>query len=911
MLAPGTRLESYEVLSLLGSGGMGEVYRAHDTKLGRAVAIKVVSEAFTGDPERVARLEREAQMLASLNHPHIATIHGLEHAGTTQFLVMELVEGESLAERLAHGPLPVAEALTIARQVADALEAAHDKGIIHRDLKPANIALTSDGHVKVLDFGLAKAFEPVGAGSVSMSPTLSLGVTQAGMILGTAAYMSPEQARGKPADRRSDVWAFGCVLYEMLTGHRSFDGEDVAVVLASVIKGEPDWSAVPPEVSRPIVALLRGCLEKDRRKRVADMGAVLFVIDHAPQLVERVVEHAASRAEQATPASRQSWSRVAATIVLSLVLGIIGTVGVMALLGSFARVESPQPARFVITLPPEQQIRPPGGDVNIAISADGRRVVFVASTSAEGPLILREIDQPDAVAIRGVAGRYPFFSPDGRWVGFFANGELKKVSVTGGAAITLTRITGGARGGTWGPNNTIVFATNAPGTGLMTVSASGGEPKPLTKPLQGERLHIDPAFLPGGRAVLFVITGASPEQSQVGVLDIGTGERKTLVRGGGNAAYVDSGHLIYAALGTLRAAPFDVDRLALLGDAIPVVEAVGTAGGGAAEFAVSRNGVLVYQPSGAEADAKRSLVWVDRRGQEQAIAAPRRSYVSARLSPDGTRVALDIRDEENDTWVWDLTRATMTRLTFEPTLDGAPVWTPDSNRIVFASDRSGIPNLFWRAADGTGSDERLTTSTNLQVPQAITTDGKTLVLREDLSGTGRDLRLLTLDPAKTDRKGETKNLLDSRFNEDGAAVSPDGKWIVYYSNDSGQNQVYVRPFPNVGNGRWQVSTDGGARPAWSPTGRELFYLAADNATLMAVPVSITPSFSAGTPTKLFTGPWYSGQTAHSYDVSRDGQRFLMIKEETAAATSAAPPPSRLVFVMNWAEELKRSVPVPK
>ena len=595
-LAVGTRLGPYEIQSALGAGGMGEVYRARDTKLGRDVALKVVAESFTHDPERVARFQREAQLLASLNHPHIATIYGLEEAhpstrsaGSGQealhFLAMELVEGATLAERLKAGPIPVAEALAMARQVADALQAAHEKGIIHRDLKPANIALTAEGQVKVLDFGLAKALE-ASPGDASASPTLSLAATQAGVILGTAAYMAPEQARGKPVDKRSDVWAFGCVLYEMLTGTRAFEGEDISDTLANMLKIDPDWQALPSDVPTQIMTLLRGCLEKDRRKRVADIAVALFVLDEVgrvPQLVRRSLGEDGSGPAEGAESSGQDPAQVHAEVdaavsttrremarsmrrrvafvgaAAACVTGAIAGAGVWWSM----RPAPPRVVRTEVTTASAVALSLQGADRDIAITPDGSRVVYRGTNQ----LLVRALDQLEPDVLSGLsAPRGVFISPDGQWVGFNDGGTLKKVAITGGPPVTITPVDGpNPRGATWGPDGTIVFATNAPPTGLQRVSAAGGDPMVLTKPdrERGELDHVWPEFLPGGEAVLFTVTavGGGLDNAQIAVLDLRTGTSKVLIRGGSHAHYVPTGHLVYGVAGTLRAVAFDLGRL--------------------------------------------------------------------------------------------------------------------------------------------------------------------------------------------------------------------------------------------------------------------------------------------------------------------------------------------------------------
>ncbi len=905
-LTPGTRLGVYDIVAPLGAGGMGEVYRARDAKLGRDVALKILPDTVAQDTDRIARFKREAQVLAALNHPHIAAIYGFDEAGTTQFLVLELVEGETLADRLKRGPIPVDETIVVARQIAEALEEAHEKGIIHRDLKPANVAFTAKDQVKVLDFGLAKlAAAPAGAAasSASMSPTLTTpAMTAMGMILGTAAYMSPEQAKGRDADKRSDLWAFGCVVFEMLTAKRAFEGEDITDTIAAIMRGEPDWKALPAETPANVRLLVELCLTKDRRQRAADIAVAQFLLGDRATL-----SPASASSETAPPATVAAPARTGRPWTMAIASGVACTA--LAVLAAWLVLhQTPQKLqsmRFSIVPPATEPFNIQGFYRNLAISPDGTHVVYVAGS--ESQLMVRAIDQLEAVPLRGItSAAFPFISPDGRWVGFAASagGELKKVSTTGGPPITLCRFPGTFRGASWGPDDTIVFATNDTSTGLFAVSSGGGEPKVLTKPdtSHGELDHLFPFTLPGGHAVLFTISASGGnDNAQVAVLDLKTGQRKTLVRGGSDAVYVDTGHLVYASAGTLRAVRFDPSRLEVLSDPVPVLEQVTTLGTGAADFRVSQNGTLVYVPGTLNGGgAARSLVWVNRQGREEPTNAPPRTYFMARLSPDGTRVALDIRDQESDIWIWDLGRQTLTRLTFDPRTDGFPVWTPDGKRIVFGSERAGAGNVYWQAADGTGTVERLVTSPNPQLPTSIAPDGKSLVVQDTNPKTLFDLMLLTLDGSR-----RIEPLVQTAFAENSGEISPDGHWLAYQSNESGRTEVYVRSFPKVDGGRWQISTGGGSRPAWSPTGRELFYLG-QNLAMMAVAVLTAPTFSAGNPSKLFDGQWFAPPGTRPYDVSRDGQRFLMIKDAMSSGSTGASP--TITVVLNWFEELKARVP---
>jgi serine/threonine-protein kinase len=914
-LASGSRLGPYEVIAQIGAGGMGEVYQAKDSRLKRDVALKVLPDSFAQDPDRLARFQREAELLATLNHPNIAGIYGLEESNGVRALVLELVEGPTLADRIAQGPIPIDEALLIAGQIADALEAAHEKGVIHRDLKPANIKVTSDDKVKVLDFGLAKMLEtPVAPAALSMSPTLSVHATYAGVILGTAAYMSPEQARGKAVDKRTDIWAFGCVLYEMLTGKAPFRGEDVAEVIGAIIHKEVAWDRLHTSTPAAVRMVLARCLEKDPKERVRDIGDVRLALEGA-------FDVASPATPQTLSAPRQPlWRRVAFVGVPALVIG-----GVIA--GGATWIaegpSSPQPVRFTIVPPATQPLAIHGFHHDLAITPDGRHIVYrtgLAGTPGAGrsegtQLAVRSLDQLDARVLTGITAiRGPFVSPDGRWIGFFGGtgggGELKKVSILGGPPITLCKYTGIPGEASWGPDDTIIFATGDETTGLLSVAGGGGEPRVLTTPdrARGEADHLQPFILPGGRAVVFTISPAqarSADNAQIAVLDLKTGQKKVLIRGGSDARYVNTGHLVYAASGTLRAVRFDLGRLEVTSDPVPVVEKVTMSGvNGMADYALSQSGTLAYVPGGAGGDVARSLTWVTRQGKEDPIKAAPRAYQLARISPDGTRVALEARDQENDIWVWDLKRETLERLTFDPGVDQRPVWTPDSRRILFSSVRGGVQNLYWQAADGSGTIERLTTSQHPQSPVSISPDG-TRVLFEEFATT-TDVGMLTLTTGTAPVPRPTEPLLQTKFNERNAEVSPDGRWVAYQSNESGLNQVYVRPFPKVDLGRRQVSSGIGSRPVWARSGHELFYT--DVGALWAVIVQTTGAvFSAGNPTRLFaTAPYYTGTNDRAFDVSADGQRFLMIKNASVQDVTASSP--SLVVVEHWTEELKQRVP---
>ena len=908
-LALGTRLGPYEITGQVGAGGMGEVFRARDTKLNRDVAIKVLPDSFASDSERLARFNREAQTLAALNHPHIAQIYGLEESAGVRALVMELVEGEDLSQRIARGAVPLDEALLIATQIAEALEAAHEQGIVHRDLKPANIKVTPDGVVKVLDFGLAKV-APVealaGQAGVTASPTITSPamMTGIGVILGTAAYMAPEQAKGRPADKRSDIWAFGCVLYEMLTGKRPFDGEDVSDTLANVLKIDPDWSALPSEIPPAIRTLLQSCLTKDRRRRVADISTALFVLEKTAVLAAPV---------SVAPGHRRPLWRGVAPAVAALVTSSV--VGAGLWFAARARQETPpRLSRLQVTPSGTAALTINGTDRDLAITPDGSRLIYVGSRGTPGGaqtqggtrLFVRALDSLEPVAVFTGAPRGPFVSPDGEWIGFIDGGVLKKVPMTGGPAVVVaTTDAPTPLGATWGPDDTIIFATTNGATGLQQVAAAGGPTTVLTRPdgARGEADHLWPERLPGRRAVLFTITAVTGglDAAQVAVLDMETGKYTVLVRGGSHAHYVTSGHLVYATAGTLRAVPFDLTRLETRGTPVPIERNVVTTANGAVDAVVAGDGTLAYVAGDAVAQPTRTLVWVDRKGSETPIMAPPRGYTQPRLSPDGTRVAVFAADQALDLWMFDLGRTTFTSVTSSQGVDFFPVWTPNGQRLIFSSQRTGPGNLFWQTADRAGAAERLTESPNIQRPTAVSPDGGLLIFTETVATTGEDVMQLTLDGAHS-----VTPLVQTAFTERNGVISPDGRWLAYESNDSSQFEIFVVPFPEVSGGRWPVSTAGGTRPLWARSGQELFYVSPTGA-VMRVGVERGPSWVATKPTLVvregyFTIPPNPGRT---YDISADGQRFLMIKEAGAGGAAA---PASLIVVQHWVEELKRLVP---
>ncbi|HSC28680.1 MAG TPA: protein kinase, partial [Vicinamibacterales bacterium] len=733
---------------------------------------------------------REAETLAALNHPNIAQIYGLERSAAMPAIVMELVEGPTLADRIRTGPLSLDEALPIARQIADALDAAHGRGIVHRDLKPANVKVTDDGIVKVLDFGLAKAVEPPGEPTSEManSPTLTAHPTQMGVVLGTAAYMAPEQATGKLVDRRADIWAFGCVLYEMLTGRRAFGGEDVSNTLVGVLGSSVDWTSLPAGTPPAIRTLLRRCLEKDRKRRLADAADARLEIDDA--LAAPADEPDASPAGQVTASRTSKWLAAAAGLVAG------------GLLAGLAVWRVPAPAapltRFLAAPASGGSIFIASTSPDVAISRDAAHMV-VSFSPGGGELAVRARDSLEVTPLAGLRQAFgPFISPDGTWVGFhdYGDGFLKKVSILGGPTVTICEVgASGMRGASWAEDDTIVFGTIA-SSGLWQVPAGGGEPVEISRADPGTN-HVWPEILPGEDAVLFTI--ASESGFDIALLDLERREHTILIPGGSYPRYAASGHIVYGVSGALRAVGFDLQRRRVTTSSIPVLDNVVTKSSGAADFALARDGSLVYI-RGAAADAKRTLVWVDRDGQEEPIEAPPRPYSYPRISPDGSRVALDVRDLENDIWIWDLARERLARLTFDPGTDRTPVWTPTGDRIAFSSERNGgKANLFWQAADGTGTADRLTESVNQQIPMSFNHDGTELIFVENRATW--DLMAVSLK----DGNRVARPLVQTPFLDWGGEVSPNGRWIAYQSSESGRFDVYVRPFPDVDQGRWQVS----------------------------------------------------------------------------------------------------------
>jgi len=896
-LAIGSRLGPYEVLGSLGAGGMGEVYRARDTKLGRDVAIKVLPASLTSDPERLARFSREAQILASLNHPNIAGIHHVEETTDGPAIVMELVEGETLADRIAQGPIPVDETLAIARQIAEALEAAHEQGIIHRDLKPANIKLRPDGTVKVLDFGLAKLAETSSSrtSDISLSPTITSPamMTGVGVLLGTAAYMSPEQAKGKPADKRSDIWAFGCVLYEMLTGRRVFDAEDVTETLAFVLTRVPDWTVLPAGTPPSIARLLHRTLARNPRERLSDMSAARLDIDEALS--------AASNAPAPIAAGTHPLRnrRVAAAFVAVILAGLVSTTIVWTL-------SSPQPSplltlRFTLSPPEGWTVAMETGgtgaaNLPVAISPDGRHIVMVARDAGRhSRLWVRSLDSLAARELVSTDDAVsPFWSPDSRFVAFFANGKLKKVDISGGLPVTLCT-TESLNSGSWSRSGTIVFARagNAGGGALLKVSQSGGVPAAATTLGTGEALHIRPVFLPDGRRFLYVATTLGGERTvYVGSLD-SSDRHRVLNQQVGNVA-VANGNLLFLQESTLLAQRFDVASGLLRGEPVPIADQLQVSGNDVpvGDFSVSETGILVYQTG--EGAMGSTLTWLDRSGKALGTVGSRARYTDIELSPDGLRATASVarREPARDVWLFDVVRNAATRFTFLPAGANSSVWSPDGKYIVFSGTRSGRGDLFRKAADGTGPDQPVLVDMRNKVPWSWSPDGKFIAYSAlAISGSGGPSQLWILPLSGV---GKPYQLFDTQYATSMARFSPDGRWLAYVSNESGQGQVYVVSFPSL-TGKWQVSIDGGTQPRWRRDGKELFFLS--GGMLVAASVDgASSSFKIGAVQRLFQTRT-SGGPRSVYDVAPDGQRFLV--ETRGEETTTSP----ITVVVNWPASL--------
>jgi eukaryotic-like serine/threonine-protein kinase len=897
-LAIGSRLGAYEIVSAIGAGGMGEVYRARDTRLKREVALKILPESFASDPDRLARFQREAEVLASLSHPNIAAIHGLEESNGTRALVMELVDGETLAERIARGPIPLDEALPIARQIVEALEAAHDQGIIHRDLKPANVKLRPGGHVKVLDFGLAKLTEASGAGqagragvdAVSLSPTVTSPavMTGVGVLLGTAAYMAPEQAKGKPADKRSDIWAFGCVLYEMLTGKRAFAGEDVTDTLAAVIKGEPDWNLLPAATHSAVRRLLRRCLQKDAHSRLHDISDARIEIQEAQATTDPAVT-ILSTPSVAHRRERVTW------ILLAVAALVISALAVPATLYVRGGAYEPAITRLDVVTPPTTD------SFSFALSPDGRQLVFVADGEKGAQLWVRPLDQTMAQPLAGTEGaQYPFWSPDGLAVGFFADGKLKRVNLSGGA-VQVFADAPVPRGGTWNADGVIVFAPTTSGP-LMRVSARGGTVAPVTQLGSGQGSHRWPQFLPDGRRFLFSMVTGLPQTHGVYIGSLDGGQPKLVMPAETGAVYAAPGYLLLASQGVLMAYAFDATSGTVASQPIRVAQAVGTDDGAFhSAFSVSSQGILAHREG---AGSRRQLAWVSRMGemQDRIGSLDENAMANPELASDGQHVALNRTVEgNNDIWLIDVGRGVPTKFTFDAALDSAPIWSPDGSQIVFRSTRNGNYDLFQKIATGTVEEQPLLITSENESPLDWSRDGRFVLYSVQNPRTASDIWALPMT-------GERKPfpVLQSGFDEIQGQFSPDSRYVAYASNESGRYEIYIRTFPGTG-GKWQVSAKGGMQPRWRRDNRELFYVAPDT-RLMAVTLRVASDanrLEVSAPVALFSTRLPTGgnippggfQARAQYAIAPDG-RFLL------NMASDNPVTAPITIVQNWTAGLK-------
>jgi serine/threonine protein kinase len=905
----GTKVGSYQVLSKLGEGGMGEVWRARDTKLNRDVALKVLPAAFASDADRLVRFKREAQVLASLNHPHIGAIYGFEDDAGVHALVLELVEGPTLADRIAQGVVPLDEALSIARQIADALETAHEQGIVHRDLKPANIKLRADGTVKVLDFGLAKALEPAGASraDVTNSPTITTpAMTQVGMILGTAAYMSPEQAKGRPADKRSDVWAFGCVLFEMLTGKRAFPGDDVSDTLAAILMREPDWTALPSGVPRQIGTVIKRCLEKDRKTRIPDVSAARFLLDEAPGVL------AAPSSDVATSGRTAVGWKAASVVAVVATLGLAGV--------SFVHFREKPPAtpdlmRFEIVTPDKTTLQ------KFAVSPDGRQIAFYAvGSDGAGSVWVRSFETGESRRVVADTGPSPSitWSPDSKSLVFpsgDALNKLMKVDVSGGPPQTLTEIKSIITGGSWSRDGVIVFGSF--GGGIWQVSDAGGVASAVTAidVSRQETGHSTPVLLPDRKHFLYLRQSSLPESTGIylGSLDAKPEQQPVtrLIATGFSPAYAPSpdpkvGYVLFLRENALLAQPFDPVSLQMAGEQVRVADHLRSIFEFGA-FGVSDNGVLAYQIGDAIGANPLQLTWFDRQGANLGAAMARGYYLSMRLSPDSSRVAvtrMDLSSVSSNIWLHDFARNTPTRFTSERVGDANPAWAPDGTHVAYDSLRSGRSGLYQKASNGAGGEVVLLEPSGRRDLNDWSRDGRFLLYSQVDSKTRSDLWVLPLDGNR-----QPQRYVSSGFNETQGQFSPDGHWIAYVSDENGRTEIFVRPFPLAADsGQWTVSNSGGVAPRWRRDGKELLFLTPDFRTVMAVEVSYTPSLKIGVPVPVFKAtisnrvPTGGGDSYNfNWDVTADGKKFLL----ATAATQENVPQPPVSVVLNWTALLKK------
>ncbi|MEO8097575.1 MAG: protein kinase [Acidobacteriota bacterium] len=891
-LSIGDKLGHYEIVAPLGKGGMGEVYRALDTQLEREVAVKVLPYAMANDPERLARFDREAKILAALNHPNIAVIYGLVESSGQRALVMELVQGETLADRIKRGALPQDESLTVARQIAEALEAAHEKNIVHRDLKPGNVMITPAGVVKVLDFGLAAMASPASSvsGDPNNSPTLTLSMTQAGTIMGTAAYMSPEQAAGATVDRRADIWSYGVVLWEMLTGKRLFDGgESISHTLADVLRAPIN---LEPIRSAPVRKLLKRCLDRSLKTRLQSIAEARIAIDEIQSTPESPAQPSGAglQPEAASRAARLPWA-----------IAAVALAAVTALATIHFR-ETPPELRLVNTtlLPPDNADYDFSAPFAMpAISPDGTRIVYGAKAKdGKQQLWLRRLDSATAQPLPGTeSAATPFWSPDSRWVAFGQENRLKKIDIQGGPPVPITDITNALRGGSWNADGVILFSINGTDSPVFRVAASGGAAARAT-PAGGRQ----PWFLPDGRHFLYIDSKAGDMPVHVGSLDEPTKAGKVVAQAHSPAAFA-LGHLLYLRENTLMAQPFDVDQLATTGEAMPIAEGILTYTNlwRIPVFAVSPAGLLVYATGASRGQSR--LVWKDRTGRVLGNLGDWTGRIGGiSLSPDGKRLAANMIDRSgnDDLWIFDVARGIPTRFTFDPKNDLEPHWSPDGNTLYFGSDRKGRFDLFRKASNGTGTEELLLEDSVSKYVSSVSPDGKLLLFRRNGEKTGSDLLILLLTPTQggapgEPRKVEPKVFLQTPFNELRAQFSPDGQLVAYQSNESGVTQVYAAPFPGPG-GKRQISADGGGLPRWRRDGKEIFYVTQDG-QLMAAEVAVrNGTLEVGKVQKLFDGIIMS--RGITYDVAADGQKFLVVDDGVSASRP-------LTLLQNWTAALRK------
>ncbi len=877
----GMNLAHYRITAALGAGGMGEVWRAEDTRLGREVALKLLPADFAADPERLARFEREAKLLASLNHPNVATLHALEHLEGRHVLVMELVEGEGLDERIARGPIAIDEAITIALQIAEGLEAAHEKGIVHRDLKPANVRIRPDGTVKVLDFGLAKAWESEGiSGSASLSPTITQHHTKAGVLLGTAAYMAPEQARGKAVDKRADVWAFGVVVFEMLTGRPLFEGETISDVLAAVLTRQFDHGALPEATPPSIRALLRRCLERNPKNRLHDIADARIVID---EVLSGRSEPAATASTATRSPTRAPWLIAGASVVVAALAILLARPAVWS--GPVA-----QPAlRFQFVPPQGERLEQnsSAGQRGFAISPDGSKLVYVVEKGATTELRLRSLDSEVATRIPGTDGaQAPFFSPDGKWVGFAAGPKLEKVALAGGAPIVLADAPF-IRGAVWA-DGSILFVPNQY-VPVSRIPAAGGAVQAVTTihSDEGELQHRWPELLPGGKVLLYAVGyGEDWDEATIVAERIESGERKVLVRGGTSPRFLPTGQLVYARAGGLYAVGLDVQSLAVTGPPVEVARNVFVSPLGVAEVDVSRTGILVSAPADVSGAAY-ILSWVDRNGRSDPLKVAAAGYNFVSLSPSNDRAALNIG---NGISILDLKRLSLSRLTLARRAE-IPTWSSDGRRLYFGYEQGTNYQVFSKATDDSGEPELVIPADATEDPYASSRDGSHLLtLRFPLDGSNEFLIHDLSHPQDPPQKLVQSSFLDW----ENAGFSPDDRWLVYQSRESGRPEIYVRPASGEDR-KWQVSVDGGTAPVWSPAGNEIFFLAGPQ--LLAAPVRAQgDEIVVGEPKVLF-----ENHRILVFDVARDGKRFLVVEDPNPGAQT------RLDVVVNWFAEVQRKV----